>query len=128
MGKNLEVGGLTSEDSASYTPPPKAHDIGEHKKAEQALGRTRSDLAHLSRVLTVGELTSSIAHEVNQPLAAVVTYGQACLEWLAGDPPDLEEARQAAERIIRDATRASAVLDHTRALFMKGSSRGVRSI
>lgn len=94
-------------------------DIETRKQAEQALMRMHAELAHLSRVLTMGELTSSIAHEVNQPLAAVVAYGQACLEWLAADPPNLEEARQAVERIIKDGTRAGTVLAHIRALFMK---------
>jgi PAS domain S-box-containing protein len=98
-----------------------ATDIEEHKQAEQALVTMRAELARLSRVLTVAELTSSIAHEVNQPLAAVVTHGQACLEWLASAPPNLDEARQAVERIIKDGTRAGAVLSHTRALFMKGT-------
>ncbi len=98
-----------------------ATDIEEHKKAEQALVRMRAELAHLSRVLTMAELTSSIAHEVNQPLAAVVTHGQACLEWLSSKPPNLNEVRQAVERIVEDGTRAGAVLSHTRTLFMKGT-------
>jgi PAS domain S-box-containing protein len=94
-------------------------DIEDRKKAEQALMRTQVELAHLSRALTMGELTSSIAHEVDQPLTAVVTNGHACLEWLSGDPPHLEEARKAAERIIKDGTRAGAVLSRIRALFKK---------
>jgi PAS domain S-box-containing protein len=94
-------------------------DIEERKKAEQALMRTQAELAHLSRVLTMGELTASIAHEIDQPLTAVVTYGHACLEWLSAHPPSLEEARQAAERIIKDGTRAGAVLGRIRALFKK---------
>ena len=94
-------------------------DIENRKTTEQALMRTQAALAHLSRVLTMGELTSSIAHEVDQPLTAVVTNGHACLEWLSQDPPHLEEARQAAERIIKDGTRAGAVLGRIRALFKK---------
>jgi C4-dicarboxylate-specific signal transduction histidine kinase len=90
-----------------------------HDKAQEALMNTQSELAHLSRVLTMGELTSSIAHEVNQPLTAVVTYGHACLEWLSADPPDLCEAREAASRIIEDSTRAGAVLGRIRLLFKK---------
>ncbi len=94
-------------------------DIEEHKKAEQALMTSQTELAHLSRVLTMGELTASIAHEVNQPIAAVVNYGHACLEWLSAEPPDIEEARQAAENIIRDGTRAGSVIGQIRALFKK---------
>jgi PAS domain S-box-containing protein len=89
------------------------------KEAEQALMSTQAELARLSRVLTMGELTASIAHEVNQPLTAVVTNGHACLEWLSGNAPNLGEARQAAERIIQDGTRAGTVLSSIRALFKK---------
>ena len=94
-------------------------DIEEHRKAEQALMKTQAELAHLSRVLTMGELTASIAHEVNQPLAAIVTYGHACLEWLSTNPPTLDEARQAAKQIIQDGTRAGTVLSRIRAFFKK---------
>ncbi len=94
-------------------------DMEEHRLAEQALMRTQAELAHLSRFLTMGELTASIAHEVTQPLTAVVTYGHACLEWLSVEPPSFFEARQAAERIIQDGTRAGAVLGRIRALFKK---------
>ena len=94
--------------------------IREHKKAEQALMASQAELAHLSRVLTLGELTSSIAHEINQPLTAVVTYGhRPAWEWLSADPPNLDEARQTAESIIRDGTRAGAVLSRIRRLFKK---------
>jgi C4-dicarboxylate-specific signal transduction histidine kinase len=70
-------------------------------------------------VLTMGELTASIAHEVNQPLAAVVTHGHACLEWLSANPPNLEKTRQTVERIIQDGTRAGTVISRVRALFKK---------
>jgi C4-dicarboxylate-specific signal transduction histidine kinase len=93
--------------------------IQEHKKAQMALMASQAELAHLSRVLTMGELTSSIAHEINQPLTAVVTYGNACIEWLAADPPNLDEARRTAESIVRDGTRAGAVLGRIRRLFRK---------
>jgi C4-dicarboxylate-specific signal transduction histidine kinase len=93
--------------------------IEEHRKAQEALMKTRADLAHLSRLFTMGELTTSIAHEVNQPLTAVVTNGHACVEWLSANPPDLAEARQSAERIIQDGTRAGKVLGHIRSLFRK---------
>jgi len=94
-------------------------DIEERKKAEQALLRTQAELAHLSRFLTIGELTASIAHEVHQPLTAIVAYGHASLEWLSAKPPNVEEARQAAKRVIQDGTRAGAVLHRIRALFKK---------
>lgn len=74
-------------------------------------------LEHLARILTIGELTASIAHEVNQPIGAVVTYGHACLEWLAQDPPNMREARHAAERIIQDGSRAGAVISRIHSLF-----------
>jgi C4-dicarboxylate-specific signal transduction histidine kinase len=93
--------------------------IEEHRKAQQALMKTQAELAHLSRVFTMGELTSSIAHEVNQPLTAVVTHGHACVEWLSANPPETEEARRSAERIIQDGTRAGKVLGHIRSLFKK---------
>src|SRR5207244_2484893 len=67
----------------------------------------------------MGELAASIAHEVNQPLAGVVINGNACLRWLAGEPPNLAEAREAAQRIIRDGTRASDVISRVRALATK---------
>jgi C4-dicarboxylate-specific signal transduction histidine kinase len=95
--------------------------IQEHRKSQQDLMKTQAELAHLSRVFTMGELTSSIAHEVNQPLTAVVTNGHACMEWLSANPPDLEEARQSAERIIKDGTRAGKVLGRIRSLFKKGA-------
>jgi signal transduction histidine kinase len=76
-------------------------------------------LAHVTRIMTMGALTGSIAHEVNQPLAAVVTNGNACLRWLARAEPDLEEARAAVERIIRDGHRASEVIRRLRALAQK---------
>ena len=94
-------------------------DIEERKIAEQALMRTQAELARLSRALTMGELAASIAHEVNQPLTAVVTYGHACLEWLSANPPNLGEARTAAKKVIEDGSRAGSVLSAIRALFKK---------
>ena len=94
-------------------------DITERKRAEEALRQTQAALAHLSRVMTMGELTASITHEVNQPLAAVVTNGNACLRWLARAEPDLAEARAAVERMIRDGHRASEVIRRIRALAQK---------
>jgi signal transduction histidine kinase len=81
--------------------------------------KTQTELAHLSQVLSMGELTASIAHEINQPLTAVVTHGHACLEWLSADPPNLDRTRQTIERIIQDGTRAGATITRVRALFRK---------
>lgn len=93
--------------------------VAQHDTARQALMRTQAELAELSRFLTMAELTASIAHEVNQPLTAVAVYGRACLEWLSAAPPNLEEARRAAEIVIQDGTRAGAVLNRIRALFKR---------
>ena len=83
------------------------------------LMKTQAELAHLSQVLSMAELTASIAHEINQPLTAVVTHGHACVEWLSASPPNLEKTRQTIERMIQDGTRAGAVLSRIRALFKK---------
>ncbi len=84
--------------------------------AEKKLGQTRADLARLARVASLGELTASIAHEVNQPLAGVVSSGNACQRWLTSEPPNLERAIQSVDRIIRDANRASEVVERIRNL------------
>src|SRR5713101_1272543 len=79
-------------------------DLTNRKQAEEALRQAQADLAYVSRVTTMGELTASLAHEVNQPIAAAVTNANTCLRWLTRDRPDLEEAREAALRIVKDAT------------------------
>lgn len=94
-------------------------DVEEHRRAEETLIKARADLAHLSRVLTMGELTTSIAHEISQPLTAVVAHGHACLGWLSGERPNLDKAQHSVERIIQDGTRAGAVLRRIQALFRK---------
>ncbi|HEY1475285.1 MAG TPA: ATP-binding protein [Pseudolabrys sp.] len=86
-------------------------------EAEKAAAyEARSQLAHVGRVTTLGEMTASIAHEVNQPLAAAVINGNACLRWLADKPPNLDEARQAVTRLVKDANRASEIIAQVRAL------------
>jgi two-component system, LuxR family, sensor kinase FixL len=95
------------------------NDITERKQAEEALRKAQSELAHVTRVMTMGELTASIAHEVNQPLSGVVTNSNACLRWLAAPIPNLDEARQAVSRIIRDGNRASDIITRIRALVRK---------
>ncbi|MFG1463170.1 ATP-binding protein [Xanthobacter sp. DSM 24535] len=97
-------------------------DISERKRTENALHQTQGELAHVTRITTMGELTASIAHEINQPLAAVVTNGEACLRWLNRDVPDLDEARSAVEHMIRNGRRASDVVARLRSLARRGES------
>ncbi len=92
-------------------------------RAEEALRQSQMDLARVSRVTTMGELTASLAHEVNQPIAAAVTDANTCLRWLNRDQPDLEEAREAASRVVKDVTRASEIVSRVRVLFKKGTSQ-----
>jgi PAS domain S-box-containing protein len=96
-------------------------DVTAIKQGEEALRQAQADLAHVSRVTTMGEMTASLAHEVSQPIAAAVTNANACLRWLAGDIPNLEEARAAATRIVRDGTRVAEIISRLRLLFSKGA-------
>ena len=93
----------------------------EREQAEAALRQAQADLAHVSRVTTMGELTVSLAHEVNQPIAAALTNANTCMLWLDGDKPNIEEARAAAMRIVQDGTRASEIISRIRLLFKKGT-------
>jgi len=88
-------------------------------QAEQALRKAQAELAHVTRVTTLGELTASIAHEINQPLAAIVANADACLSWLDRETPDLDAARRSVEWIVDDSNRASEVIRHVRALAKK---------
>jgi PAS domain S-box-containing protein len=104
-------------------------DLSEQKRAEEAfkqsqvrLAEAQAELAHVTRVTTLGELTASIAHEISQPLAAVVTNADASLRWLSGDSPDLDEAREAIRRITRDGKRAGSVISQMRSLFKKAGT------
>jgi C4-dicarboxylate-specific signal transduction histidine kinase len=99
-------------------------EIADRRAAEEGLLQAQNELARIGRITTMGELAASIAHELNQPLGSIVVNGGACLRWLEGSSPDLEEARQAVEAIIRDGTRASDVLVRTRKLV--GASEGTR--
>jgi PAS domain S-box-containing protein len=101
-------------------------DLTERQRAEEALREAQAELAHVTRVATLGELAASIAHEINQPLAGVVTNGQACLRWLGRAVPDLAEARAAVERIIRDGNRAGEVIARVRALVRKAAPQRAR--
>jgi len=100
-------------------------DITARKRAEEERARLyqlEADLAHINRVSMMGELTASIAHEVNQPLSGVVSNGSACLRWLAGDEPNLEEGREAARRIVRDGKRAAEIIARIRALTKRAAA------
>jgi len=97
-------------------------DIDEGKKAEEELRSTQARLARASQIATVAELSASIAHEINQPLAAIVSNAQTCQTWLAGDTPNIERARIAVDRIVRDATAAADVVRRTRALFKRATA------
>src|SRR5271169_3442340 len=86
------------------------------QQAEENLQNAQAELAHMTRLTTLGELTASIAHEVNQPLAAVVANAEACLGWLDREPPDLTAARRSLEWVIDDGVRASEVVRRVRSL------------
>jgi PAS domain S-box-containing protein len=94
-------------------------DIDDQKRAEEALRQTQTELAHVARMTTMGELTASMAHEINQPLSGIITNAGTCLRMLAADPPNIEGARETAQRTIRDGHRASDVINRLRALFSK---------
>ena len=93
----------------------------EQRRTEEALLQARADLAHVNGVTTLGELTASLAHEVNQPIAAAISNAHACLNWLAGDTPNLAEARASAMSIVEDGTRAADIISRIRLLFKKVS-------
>src|SRR6266478_7433987 len=97
-------------------------DITERRLSEDALSQARSDLAHVTRVTSLGVLTASIAHEVNQPLSGIITNAGTCLRMLAAEPPNVEGARETAKRTIRDGNRASELITRLRALFSKKES------
>lgn len=94
-------------------------DVTEQREAECAICHAQADLEHLDRATTMGELTASLAHEIIQPIAAAVTNANTCVRWLSRDQPDLEEARAAAERMVKDTTRATAIISRIRLMFKK---------
>jgi signal transduction histidine kinase len=99
-------------------------DMTQRRLSEETLSKTRSELAHVARAMSLGALTASIAHEVNQPLSGIITNASTCLRMLDADPPDLNGARETARRTLRDGNRASDVITRLRALFGK---KGVTS-
>jgi signal transduction histidine kinase len=99
-------------------------DITERKRAEEERERLRqvqADLAHLSRVTTMSELTASLSHEIKQPISAAMTNAKTCLRWLGRDDPDIAEGREAAARMVKDVTRAADIISRISLLFKKGS-------
>jgi signal transduction histidine kinase len=96
------------------------------QRAEDALAEAKAELARMARVTTMGELAASIAHEINQPLTAVVINGNACRRWLAAEPANMQEANEALQRIIRDANRASDVITRIRGFLRRGEQRQTR--
>jgi len=98
-----------------------AIDIEDRHQTEEALREAQANLARVSRVTTMGELTASLAHEIRQPIAAAVTNARTCLRWLGRDQPDVPEARETAARIIKDVTRASEIISSISLLFKKGA-------
>ncbi|MFL5493062.1 MAG: sensor histidine kinase [Gemmatimonadales bacterium] len=94
-------------------------DVTERRRSQEALDKTRAELTRVARVTSLGTLTASIAHEVNQPLSGIVTNASTCLRMLAADPPNLDGARETARRTIRDGHRASEVITRLRGLFAK---------
>jgi len=91
-------------------------------RAEDSLRQAQADMAHVNRVTTMGELTASLSHELNQPIAAALTDANTCLRWLMREHPDLEEARAAASRMVKDAARAAEIIKRIRMPFERGPS------
>ncbi|OSJ07840.1 hypothetical protein BST63_39850 [Bradyrhizobium canariense] len=100
-----------------------AQDITRRRLAEDARDKVRSELAHVSRVVSLGALTASIAHEVNQPLASILTSGETALRWLNQPEPNFERVQQVLKRVVNDARRAADVIDRVRTMASKGASR-----
>ena len=100
-----------------------SRDLTEQTLASDALRQAQADLAHASRMTAMGELTASLAHEVNQPIAAAVTGASTCVRWLTRESPDLEEAREAALGVVRNARRAADIINRIRSTLRKGESK-----
>jgi PAS domain S-box-containing protein len=113
---NITAAPVPATDSNPEFLPGIVVNVTEQKKAEEALRVSRAELARVSRLTTMGELTASIAHEVNQPLAAIVASGNACRRWLAGAQPNLDRGRDSVDRMIKDAHRASEIITRIRSM------------
>jgi signal transduction histidine kinase len=113
------VGHATRDSNGRLEYIGAAQDVTQNRLAQNALSKAQSELAHVARVTSLGALTASIAHEVNQPLSGIITNANTCLRMLAADPPNIDGARETARRAIRDGNRASDVITRLRALFTK---------
>jgi len=113
------VGRATQSEEGQLEYIGAIQDVTERRRSEEALGKVRSELAHVTRVTSLGALTASIAHEVNQPLTGIITNASTCLRMLAAEPPNVEGALETARRTIRDGNRASDVIVRLRQLFAK---------
>ncbi len=118
-GLQLRVEERTAE--LKHTNLQLLQEMAERKRAEDAYYQAQAELARMTRLSAMGALAASISHEVNQPLAAVVTNADACMLWLSNDPPNIEEARAAVDSIAQQGTRASDVVRHIRAMFTKAA-------
>jgi PAS domain S-box-containing protein len=116
------VGHATSAEDGEIEYFTAVQDITERRLSENALAKARSELAQVSRLSSLGALTASIAHEVNQPLSGIITNASTCLRMLAADPPNVAGAIETARRTIRDGTRAADVIARLRAMFTKGEA------
>jgi PAS domain S-box-containing protein len=124
--KYVQVVGRASinDESGNFEFVGAVTDITERRRAEEERERLRqvqADLAHVTRMTTMGELTASLAHEIKQPISAALTDAKTCLRWLGHDVPDVPEAREAASRLVKDATRAADIIARVSLLFKKGA-------
>ena len=117
--KYIDIVAHCREDGGQREYIGAVQDVTERRRSEGALAQVRSELAHVARATSLGVLTASIAHEVNQPLAGIITNASTCLRMLGADPPDVDGARETARRTIRDGNRAADVMTRLRALFSK---------
>jgi C4-dicarboxylate-specific signal transduction histidine kinase len=123
LNNNLERRVLERTKQLAAVNEELRQEMGERQRAEEALRGAHAELAHVTRVTAMGELAASIVHEVTQPLTGIVTNGNACLHWLEAAPPNIEKARTAVKRIIRDSDRASEVICDIRGLVKKAPPR-----
>jgi PAS domain S-box-containing protein len=124
--KYVQVVGHASinDESGNFEFVGAVTDITERRRAEEERERLRqvqADLAHVTRMTTMGELTASLAHEIKQPISAALTDAKTCLRWLGHDVPDVPEAREAASRLVKDVTRAADIIGRVSLLFKKGA-------
>src|SRR5436853_26374 len=112
----------TTNESGDVEYIGATQDVTQRRLAEEALDKARSELVHVTRVMSLGALTASIAHEINQPLAGIITNASTCLRMLAADPPNVKGALETARRTIRDGNRAADVITRLRALFSKNAA------